>query len=86
VDDEELITRRRIVRRRHPPDLPEGFPVFEHSPWTFEGRVEQAAAFARGLRREGPNRRWARWMYWTGWLVAAAFLLPMVIGVLQLVF
>jgi hypothetical protein len=28
-----------------------GFPEFEHNQWTFEGRIERMAAFARGAGR-----------------------------------
>ncbi len=34
-----------------------GFPEFEHNQWTFEGRIERLAAFARGAGRATGGRR-----------------------------
>ena len=34
-----------------------GFPEFEHNQWTFEGRIERLAAFARGAGRATGRKR-----------------------------
>ena len=35
-----------------------GFQEFEHNQWTFEGRIERMAAFARGAGQTTGTRRW----------------------------
>lgn len=58
---------RRAPRRHH---SGVGFPKFEHNQWTFEGRIERLAAFARGAgRATGAKRAGAK-------VVAVAILLP----------
>jgi hypothetical protein len=56
-----------------------GLGDFDHHQYTFEGEVERLGAFAAGARRAGG------WKLVVAWIVAAAFLLPIVLGALQLV-
>lgn len=55
-----------------------GLGDFEHNQWTFEGEVERLGAFATGARRAGG------WKLVVAWVVAAAFLLPLLIWFVQL--
>jgi len=59
----EIDEQGRPVHRPPPPghvdpeDLPEAWPQLQNSPFTIEGRIEQAGVLARGLRRRGGSRR-----------------------------
>lgn len=75
--------RRTVRRPRRPgPPVDDGFPEFEHNQWTFEGEIERLGGYAKGMHRAKQRRAWIRWV---GYLVAVAFLLPLVIGALQIV-
>lgn len=36
----------------------EGFPTFQHGPWTIEGEIERFGAFGRGASKVHGPRRW----------------------------
>lgn len=56
----------------------EGFPQFDHAPWTFEGEIERLGAFASGSRRlRGPKR-------WLAVFIVVVFAAPVVIGAVSL--
>lgn len=57
----------------------EGFPRFRHNQWTVEGEIERLGYFASGARRaRGPKR-------WFAYLVVAAFVGPVVLGLIGLI-
>ena len=78
----ELDEHGREVRRRQPPGYREpeldedAWPDAEHSPHTFEGRMEVVGNLSRGLvrQRRSPSVRIA------GYLVVVAMLVPIVLG------
>ncbi len=53
---------------------PEGFPRFEHGPFTFEGEIERLGAIGR-YRSSAP-----RWTRIVARVVALALLLPFALG------
>jgi hypothetical protein len=81
----ELDEHGREVRHRRPPghrepELDEdAWPSLENSPYTFEGRIEQTAVFARSLRR-----RRVPWLRVIGFIVAVVMLVPIVINTIAI--
>ena len=77
----------REVRHRPPPGHREpqldedAWPDLEHSPYTFEGRIEQMGVMARSLNR---RRRRVPWVRVVGLVVAVAMLIPIVIGTISI--
>lgn len=55
--------RERIQRRLRRTSTPANGWELEHSPYTFEGRIEGLGRFADGVNR-GHRRREVRGMYW----------------------
>ena len=75
----------REVRRRQPPGYREpelgedAWPDPEHSPYTFEGRIEQLGTLSRELVcRSRPGVRIA------AFVVVAAMLVPIVLGTISI--
>ena len=77
----------REVRHRPPPGHrgPElddsAWPELVHSPYTVEGRIEQAGVLARGARR-----RRVSWVRVVGLIVALLMLIPLVINSIAIAF
>ena len=75
----------REVRRRPPPGHREpeldddAWPTLEHSPYTFEGRIEQLGTLSRGMRR-----RRLSGMRAVGMVVAIALLAPILLGAISI--
>jgi hypothetical protein len=70
------IKRRKVRRRPRPGDdgaALRGDWELQNSPFTFEGQIEGLSRFGRGLSTASP------WMRVTAKVVAATFLLPFVI-------
>jgi hypothetical protein len=82
----ELDEHGREVRHRPPPGhrVPEldeaAWPDLENSPYTPEGRIEQAGVLARGLRRR------VSWVRVIGVVVAVVMLVPIVINTIAIAF
>jgi hypothetical protein len=71
---------RRRPRRPAPPEEV-GFPEPEHDQWSVEGEIERLGLLARGMRR----RNHAPWVRVAVWVVTIALLLPLVLGVVSVV-
>lgn len=56
----------------------EGFPRFQHGPWTIEGEIERFGAFASGARRARGAKRWV------AIVIVVAFVAPFVLGAFSL--
>jgi hypothetical protein len=72
--------RRRLRRPRAPRDTFSGFEPMEHSPYTWEGRIEQTARFGRSVNRARGWRRWVGKAVFLGALVWIGVALVMTVG------
>ena len=75
---------RRVPRPGHrEPELDDdAWPNLEHSPYTFEGRIEQVGVFARGLNRRGRRSPLVRV---AAWIVVIALLTPIVMFTISMI-